>query len=152
MLRNCTPGSKDSNKAGVFKFPLVAKSPSQRQTDQRAHCPWDKACRLAGFSDRVAHDLRRTDRRNLERAGVPRLAAMKMTGHKTESFCRRYAIVDEVMLREGGEKLAAFHRGRERAERTVIPLGRRHRPRWTPPETNRSLIRPTTSGGRRAHG
>jgi len=70
---------------------------------------WDNACRLAGFPDRVAHDLRRTAVRNLERAGVPRSAAMKMTGHKTESIYRRYAIVDEAMLREGAEKLAAFH-------------------------------------------
>jgi integrase len=70
---------------------------------------WDKACRLAGYPDRVAHDLRRTAVRNLERAGVPRSAAMKMTGHKTESVYRRYAIVDEAMLRESAQKLAAFH-------------------------------------------
>ena len=33
---------------------------------------WDEACRLAGLPDRIAHDLRRTAVRNLERAGVPR--------------------------------------------------------------------------------
>jgi integrase len=69
---------------------------------------WDKACEIAGFPDRLVHDLRRTAVRNLERAGVPRSAAMKMTGHKTESVYRRYAIVDEAMLREGAEKLAAY--------------------------------------------
>jgi integrase len=47
---------------------------------------WDKACSLAGVPDRLAHDLRRTAVRNLERAGVARTAAMKMTGHKTESI------------------------------------------------------------------
>ena len=31
---------------------------------------------------------------------------MKMVGHKTEAIYRRYAIVDEAMLREGAEKLA----------------------------------------------
>lgn len=46
--------------------------------------------------------------RNLERAGAPRSTAMKMTGHKTESVYRRYAIVDEVMLHEGAAKLAAY--------------------------------------------
>ncbi len=61
---------------------------------------WDKACRLAGVPDRLAHDLRRTAVRSLERAGVARSAAMKMTGHKTESIYRRYAIVDEAMLKE----------------------------------------------------
>ena len=44
----------------------------------------------------------------LERAGVPRSTAMAMVGHKTESIYRRYAIVDELMLREGAEKLAAY--------------------------------------------
>jgi integrase len=69
---------------------------------------WDKACSLAGVPDRLAHDLRRTAVRNLERAGVARSAAMKMTGHKTESIYRRYAIVDEAMLKESASKLAAF--------------------------------------------
>jgi len=32
---------------------------------------------------------------------------MKMTGHKTESVYRRYAIVDEAMLRDAADKLAA---------------------------------------------
>ncbi len=83
---------------------------------------WDKACRLAGFPDRVAHDLRRTAVRNLERAGVSRSAAMKMTGHKTESIYRRYAIVDETMLREGAEKLAVFHSLGRGSTAAVIPL------------------------------
>jgi hypothetical protein len=34
--------------------------------------------------------------------------AMAMVGHKTEAIYRRYAIVDEVMLQEGGAKLAAY--------------------------------------------
>jgi integrase len=83
---------------------------------------WDRACRLAGYPDRVAHDLRRTAVRNLERAGVPRSAAMKMTGHKTESVYRRYAIVDETMLREGAEKLAAFHFSGKNPSKKVIQL------------------------------
>jgi len=56
---------------------------------------------------KIFHDTRRSAVRNLERAGVPRSAAMRMTGHRTEAVYRRYAIVDELMLREAGEKIAA---------------------------------------------
>jgi hypothetical protein len=43
--------------------------------------------------------------RNLERAGISRSVAMKLTGHKTEAVYRRYAIVAESDLREAGTKL-----------------------------------------------
>lgn len=45
--------------------------------------------------------------RTLERSGVPRSTAMAMVGHETESIYRRYAIQDEVMLREGAARLDA---------------------------------------------
>jgi integrase len=67
---------------------------------------WDTACDRAGLPGRILHDFRRTAVRNLERAGVPRSVAMKMVGHKTESVYRRYAIVDDTMLREAAEKQA----------------------------------------------
>ena len=85
---------------------------------------WITACVAAGFghvikntkgkvikkvADRIPHDFRRTAVRNLERAGVARSAAMKMVGHKTESIYRGYAIADESMLQEAGEKLARLH-------------------------------------------
>ena len=80
---------------------------------------WEKACSLAGIS-RIPHDFRRTAVRNLERAGVPESAAMAMVGHKTESIYRRYAIADEVMLREGAEKLAALHQANADAPRKIV--------------------------------
>src|SRR5437773_5306962 len=58
---------------------------------------------------RIPHDFRRTAVRNLERAGVPRSAAMKMVGHKTEAIYRRYAIAEEKMLAESADKLDQFH-------------------------------------------
>jgi len=76
---------------------------------------WQSACERAGLSDRIPHDFRRTAVRNLERAGVPRSAAMKMTGHKTESVYRRYAIVDSAMLKEAAVKLATLHAGENRS-------------------------------------
>jgi integrase len=70
---------------------------------------WRDACSKAGVPGRIPHDFRRTAVRNLERAGVPRSVAMKLTGHKTESVYRRYAIVSEADLSEGVAKLAALH-------------------------------------------
>jgi integrase len=70
---------------------------------------WASACKRAGATGKIPHDFRRTAVRNLERAGVPRSAAMAMVGHRTESIYRRYAIADEAMLKEGALKLAALH-------------------------------------------
>jgi integrase len=75
---------------------------------------WRGACQAAGLPGRYLHDMRRSAVRNLERAGVPRSAAMAMVGHETESIYRRYAIVDEAMLREAAVKLAAGGAGRGR--------------------------------------
>jgi integrase len=69
---------------------------------------WKEACRKAGVPTRIPHDFRRTAVRNLERAGVPRSVAMKLTGHKTEAVYRRYAIVCEADLTEGLKKLAVL--------------------------------------------
>jgi integrase len=41
---------------------------------------WRRACEAAGCPGRIPHDFRRTAVRNLERAGVPRSAAMAMVG------------------------------------------------------------------------
>ncbi len=73
---------------------------------------WKRACEKAGCPERLFHDLRRTAVRNLERAGVPRSVAMQITGHKTESVYRRYAIVSERDVAEGLERLGAFLIGR----------------------------------------
>ncbi|MGH7840034.1 MAG: tyrosine-type recombinase/integrase [Candidatus Binataceae bacterium] len=86
---------------------------------------WAAACKGAGVPGRIPHDFRRTAVRNLERAGVPRSAAMAMVGHRTESIYRRYAIADEAMLKEGAVKLAAFHAAEANGPRKVLPLKKR---------------------------
>jgi integrase len=86
---------------------------------------WATACKGAGVPGRIPHDFRRTAVRNLERAGVPRSAAMVMVGHRTESIYRRYAIADEAMLREGAIKLAAFHASEKDGPRRIVPMKKR---------------------------
>jgi hypothetical protein len=44
---------------------------------------------------------------------------MKLTGHKTESIYRRYAIVAEQDLRDGVAKLAALHQRGQESRRTI---------------------------------
>jgi integrase len=69
---------------------------------------WVAATRGAGVSGRILHDFRRTAVRRMERAGVPRSVAMKISGHRTESIDRRYAIVAERDIADGLRKVAAF--------------------------------------------
>lgn len=60
---------------------------------------WKTACRAAGVPERTFHDLRRSAVRNMDRAGVSRHVAMRITGHKSESTYQRYNIVSEADLR-----------------------------------------------------
>ena len=59
----------------------------------------------AGLEGPLLHDLRRSAVRNFVRSGIPESLSMRYSGHQTASVFRRYAMTDESMLREGGEKL-----------------------------------------------
>jgi integrase len=81
---------------------------------------WNGACTTAGVAGLV-HDLRRTAVRNLERAGVSRSVAMKLTGHKTEAVYRRYSITSAADLSEGVAKLASLHSA-SAGSPSVVPI------------------------------
>ncbi len=93
-----------------YVFPnLSGRHAGRRRSDFRK--AWATACRKAGCPGMLKHDFRRTAVRNLETAGVPRSVAMKITGHKTESVYRRYAIVSDADLQEAVRRLTGITTG-----------------------------------------
>jgi integrase len=79
---------------------------------KRCDKAWRTAARQAGAPGAIPHDCRRTAVRNVERAGVPRSVAMKLTGHRTESVYRRYAITCDADLQEATHRLSQATAGR----------------------------------------
>lgn len=65
---------------------------------------WRTACKLAGVSGRLFHDLCRTFARNADNDEVSRSVAKDIMGRKTEAIYARYRIVAQ------GEKVSALLR------------------------------------------
>src|SRR5262245_19033174 len=110
---------------------------------------WKEACKRAGVLKRIPHDFRRSAVRNLERAGVPRSVAMKLTGHKTEAVYRRYAIVCEADLNEGLKKLAVLEDSlREKFQPCGTPTDISHRLATVPAQKVRNTRENMAEGAR----
>jgi integrase len=69
---------------------------------------WDRARRGAGLPGLLIHDLRRSAVRNMIRAGLSPIEAMKLCGWRSFAMLQRYAIVESTMLEEAGAKLQRF--------------------------------------------
>jgi len=81
---------------------------------------WESACKAAGMSGLLFHDLRRSAVRNFDRAGVSQPVGMMISGHKTASIYRRYRITPEQDIREALERTQAANA--QGTERRVVPI------------------------------
>jgi integrase len=78
---------------------------------------WRQACHKLGlgvfnketraYRGAKPHDFRRTACRNMVIAGIPQPVAMAISGHKTDSIFRRYAIMDKTAVQQAFETLQA---------------------------------------------
>lgn len=66
---------------------------------------WVKVTSTAGVPGLKVHDLRRSAIRRMLQRGISQTTAMAISGHRTESVFRRYAIVAEQDLRGAAAKL-----------------------------------------------
>ena len=67
------------------------------------------------------HDCRRSEARNLIRAGVSETVAQKITGHKTRSVFDRYNITSDGDIREAAEKVVEHQKI---VQDKILPLQR----------------------------
>jgi len=75
--------------------------------------------RRATYRGLIFHDLRRTFVTDAEYAGAPRHEVMKVTGHKTESVYKRYAIDNREQRQAAMNTLVAYRNGEKTGKNEV---------------------------------
>jgi integrase len=80
---------------------------------------WNSAVERAGYTSLLLHDLRRTACRNMvQKARIPQVQAMRISGHVTDSMFRRYNIADPAEIVDIGKRIEKWSR---KAVGTVAP-------------------------------
>ena len=102
--------SRQLDRVVPFLFPHL-RGPYKGTQRRNFRDVWKAAVEAVGLPGTLKHDFRRSAVRNMERAGVPRSVAMKLTGHKTESVYRRYAIVSDADLQDATRRLTGTFTG-----------------------------------------
>ncbi len=92
-----------------YLFPHLTAGHFQGERIRDFRKSWTRACKTAGLSGMLRHDLRRTAARNLIRSGVPEVVSMRITGHRTRSVFDRYNIVSPADLQDAARKMAGGH-------------------------------------------
>ena len=69
---------------------------------------WHTACKKAGVTGRMFHDLRRSAVRSMVQAGVNPQVAKKISGHKSDSMFQRYSILTTDDLRAALERTEQY--------------------------------------------
>jgi integrase len=108
--------------AGVGKFVCPGCSGDVAADYKCATCgrTWKRV--QLRYTGKIFHDFRRTAARNMVRAGVPVSIAMQITGHRTDSMFRRYAITDEDQKSAALAKTEAYLAA---GEKKVVPIRRK---------------------------
>ena len=83
---------------------------------------WRKACKAAGLSGILVHDLRRSAARNAVRSGVPEQVAMELGGWRTRSVFSRYNVTSERDLADAVERISGYVAERAAERPKVRPL------------------------------